>query len=98
MGDTVIEQDDDYIRVDGVYGKALTVQAYPKEIDIGRARNLVGNIMGNDAEQINTPFFLVLCARRATETGKEENIRQGGSHTKSKEDFFFFKKTRRESG
>ncbi len=92
MGDTVIEQDDDYIRVDGVYGKALTVQAYPKEIDIGRARNLVGNIMGNDAEQINTPFFLVLCARRATETEKRRIYAKEAATPKAKKISSFSKK------
>jgi len=92
MGDTVIEQDDDYIRVDGVYGKALTVQAYPKEIDIGRARNLVGNIMGNDAEQINTPFFLTLCARRATETEKRKIYAKEAATPKAKKISSFSKK------
>ena len=67
MGDTVIEQQDNHIRVDGIYGKALTVLAYPKEVDIIKARGMIGDVMGNNALQINTPFIFALCARKATD-------------------------------
>lgn len=66
MGDTLLEQRDRYIRLDGIYGKAITVGNYSKKLESTKLKEIIGSYMGNSAEQINTPFLYALCARKAT--------------------------------
>jgi conjugal transfer ATP-binding protein TraC len=74
---TLIEQSSrhDLIRIDGAWGKVLTVKTYPREIVCTDVMEYIGSTQHLNRNQINTPFIFSLLLRKATE--KEiSNIKQ----------------------
>lgn len=70
--DTVYKQNEEYntVKIDGMYGKVLTVKRYPKEFTVAETREWVGSIKHLNRNQINTKFIYSLIMRKMTEKEK----------------------------
>jgi len=70
--DTVLSQNEEFslIKLDGLYGKALTVKRYPREFTVAETREWVGSIRHLNRNQINTKFIYSLIMRKMTEKEK----------------------------
>ena len=68
--DTIIEVFEDYIKIDGIYGKSLAVKEYPEYTNFADVIEYIGNeIIG---EAFENPFMIVLNTVKLPENKKGE--------------------------
>ena len=69
LRDTLIQQPHHagYVKVDGFYGKALTVKTFPREFTSFDLTDFLGSIRHLNRNQINTQFFFSFILRKATD-------------------------------
>ncbi len=66
--DTVIDIEDKCIKVDGVYGKSLSIKEYPERWSFASVLEYIGDAFGNNNHEI--PFMIVLNAIKLGDAGK----------------------------
>lgn len=66
--DTVIKVDEDYIKIDGIYGKSMSTKSYPELWHISGVIDYVGSIIRDD--NFTAPFIITLNTAKLKEFEK----------------------------
>lgn len=66
--DTTVEVKDNYIKVDGVYAKSLSVKEYPERWNLTNVIKYIGNVATN--ENFDNPFIITLNTYKLPESEK----------------------------
>ena len=84
--DTVAVQyeDNNFFKIDGVYGKVLTVKEFPAEFTSRDVNEWLGSIRHVNRNQVNSRFIASLILRKATEKEKSAVLQKSNTILKQK--------------